>query len=66
MTLGRRPLLSVLGLLGLAILVWRADTHTVGMAVLEVGWGILLVVGQEVVAHVLNTLWHSTSLVNSV
>jgi len=39
-----------------AILVWRADTHAVRVAVLEVGWGIVLVVGQEVVAHLLNTL----------
>ncbi len=56
MTLGHRAVLPLLGLLGLAILVWRADTHAVKVAVLEVGWGIVLVVGQEVVAHLLNTL----------
>jgi hypothetical protein len=56
MTLGHRAVLPLLGLLGLAILVWRADTHAVRVAVLEVGWGIVLVVGQEVVAHLLNTL----------
>jgi glycosyltransferase 2 family protein len=56
MTLGHRVVLPLLGLLGLAILGWRADTHAVRVAVLEVGWGIALVVGQEVVAHLLNTL----------
>jgi glycosyltransferase 2 family protein len=56
MTLGHRAVLPLLGLLGLAIFVWRADTHAVRVAVLEVGWGIVLVVGQEIVAHLLNTL----------
>jgi hypothetical protein len=42
MTLGHRSVLPLLGLLGLAILVWR-DTHAVRVAVLEVGWGIVLV-----------------------
>jgi len=56
MTLGHRAFLPLLGLLGLAILVWRADAHAARMAVLQVGWGIVLVVGQEVVAHLLNTL----------
>jgi len=56
MTLGHKAVLPLLGLLGLAILVWRADTHAVRVAVLEMGWGIVLVMGQEVVAHLLNTL----------
>ena len=56
MTLGHRAFLPLLGLLGLAILVWRADAQAARMAVLQVGWGIVLVVGQEVVAHLLNTL----------
>ena len=56
MTLGHRAVLPLLALLSVAILVWRADTHAVRVAVLEVGWGIVLVVGQEVVAHLLNTL----------
>ena len=56
MTLGHRVVLPLLALLSVAILVWRADTHAVRVAVLEVGWGIVLVVGQEVVAHLLNTL----------
>jgi glycosyltransferase 2 family protein len=56
MTLGHRAGLALLGLLGLAILVGLADTHAVRVALLEVGWGIVLVVGQEVVAHLLNTL----------
>ena len=56
MTLRHRAFLPLLGLLGLAILVWRADAQAARMAVLQVGWGIALVVGQEVVAHLLNTL----------
>src|SRR5262249_56351959 len=51
-----RAFLPLLGIVGIAILVWRTDIDAVRTAVLQVGWGIGLVVSQEIVAHLLNTL----------
>lgn len=49
-------LLLALGTLGLAILLWRVDFAVVRVALLQVGWGMALILGQETVAHVLNAL----------
>jgi hypothetical protein len=47
-------LLVSLGALGLIVLLWRIDLHTVALALFQVGWGMVLVLSQEIVAHVLN------------
>ncbi len=38
----------------LAALVWVLDPAAVGKMVLGVGWGMALVLSQEIVAHLLN------------
>jgi len=53
MTLSNKLLVS-LGALGLDVLLWRIDLHTVPQALFHVGWGMALVLSQEIVAHVLN------------
>lgn len=50
----RPRLLAALGALGLVVLLWRIDLNEVRRSLLHVGWGMTLVLGQEVVAHVLN------------
>src|SRR5207249_3168406 len=43
-----------IGALTLAVLLWKMDTEEVGRLVLRVGWGMVLVIAQEIVAHLLN------------
>ena len=50
----RHKLLVSLGALGLVVLVWRIDLNAVQLALFHVGWGMALVLSQEIVAHVLN------------
>jgi glycosyltransferase 2 family protein len=50
----RFTLLASLGALGLVVLLWRIDLNAVKLSLLHVGWGMTLVLGQEIVAHVLN------------
>ena len=50
----RQKLIAALGALGLIILVWRIDLNAVQLSLLHVGWGMALVLSQEIVAHVLN------------
>ncbi len=45
-----------LGVLSLAMLAWRVDVTLVKSALAQVGWGIVLVISQETVAHLLNAL----------
>jgi len=52
----RHKLLVPLGALGLVVLVWRIDLTAVQLALFHVGWGMVLVLSQEIVAHVLNAL----------
>lgn len=51
-----QKLLAVLGALGLVVLLWHVDLVQVQLALLHVGWGMALILGQEIVAHVLNAL----------
>lgn len=51
-----RKMLLPLGVVSLVILAWRVDVKLVRSALVQVGWGIVLVVGQETVAHLLNAL----------
>ncbi len=45
----------------LAALVWMLDPAAVGKMVLGVGWGMILILSQEIVAHVLNAFgWRLT------
>lgn len=44
------------GLATLALLLWKMDAHEVGRLLSQVGWGFLLIIGQESGAHVFNTL----------
>jgi len=44
------------GLITLAILIRRLDAAAALAAVLSVGWGFVLIIGQELGAHTLNTL----------
>jgi len=53
MTTSHKLLVS-LGALGLVVLLWRIDLKAVQLALLHVGWGMALVLSQEIVAHVLN------------
>jgi lysylphosphatidylglycerol synthase-like protein len=47
-----------IGALVLAVLLWRMDAEEVGRLVLRMGWGMVLVIAQEIVAHILNaTAW---------
>ena len=55
MTTSQKVLLA-LGTLSLGILVWRFDVNVVRSALLQVGWGMALVLGQETLAHLLNAL----------
>jgi hypothetical protein len=50
----RLTLLASLGALGLVVLVGRIDLNAVKLSLLHVGWGMALVLSQELVAHVLN------------
>ncbi|MBI3635277.1 MAG: flippase-like domain-containing protein [Candidatus Rokubacteria bacterium] len=51
----------VLGVLGLGALVTRADLGAVRTALAHVGWGLALIIGQEIVAHLCNALaWRFT------
>jgi len=55
----RHKLVVALGALGLIILLWRIDLNAVQLSLLHVGWGMALVLSQEIVAHVLNAWgWH--------
>jgi glycosyltransferase 2 family protein len=51
-----RTILLLLGLLSVVVLARRIDVNLVRSALVQVGWGIVLVVGQETVAHLLNAL----------
>src|SRR5258708_7572383 len=48
----RLTLLASLGALGLVVLVGRIDLNAVKLSLLHVGWGMALVLSQELVAHV--------------
>src|SRR5207253_1483545 len=50
----RSKVLASLGALGLVVLLWRIDLNAVKVSLLHVGWGMALVLSQEVVAHALN------------
>ena len=50
----RQKLIAALGALGLIILFWRIDLNAVRLSLVHVGWGMALVLSQEIVAHVLN------------
>src|SRR3989454_6812850 len=50
----RHKLLVLFGALGLVVLLWRIDLNAVQLALFHVGWGMALVLSQEIVAHVLN------------
>jgi len=52
----RRALLLALGTLGLALLAWRLDLWMVEAALAHLGWGMALIVGQEIVAHLFNAV----------
>jgi len=57
----RSTLLVALGALGLVLLLWRIDMDGVKLSLRHVGWGMALVLSQEVVAHALNALaWRFT------
>ena len=51
-----RALLLALGTVSLGLLAWRIDVSVVRTALLQVGWGMALIVGQEIVAHLFNAL----------
>lgn len=51
-----RAILLLLGVLSVVVLARRIDVNLVRSALVQVGWGIVLVVGQETVAHLLNAL----------
>jgi glycosyltransferase 2 family protein len=55
MTLSQKLLLA-LGTASLGLLAWRIDVVVVRTALLQVGWGMALIVGQEIVAHLFNAL----------
>jgi len=50
----RSKVLASLGALGLVVLLWRIDLNAVKVSLLHVGWGMALVLSQEIVAHALN------------
>ena len=57
----RSKLLVALGALGLVALLWRIDLDAVKQSLLQVGWGLVLVLSQEIVAHGLNAgAWRFT------
>lgn len=45
-----------IGAVALGVLLWEMDPATVGRLVLHVGWGMALIIAQQIVAHVLNAL----------
>jgi glycosyltransferase 2 family protein len=51
-----QTLAVALGALGVLILLWRIDLAAVRAALVHVGWGLPLILGQEIVAHVFNAL----------
>ena len=51
-----RALVLAAGVLAVAVLVWHADLSVVRTALVAMGWGIVLILGQEAVAHALNAL----------
>jgi len=51
----QRVVLAI-GAVTLGVLLWKLDPATVGRLVLQVGWGMVLIVPQEAVAHLLNAL----------
>ena len=51
-----RALVLAAGVLAVAVLVWHADLGVVRTALVAMGWGIVLILGQEAVAHALNAL----------
>jgi glycosyltransferase 2 family protein len=55
MTVGPALLLA-LGTVGLGLLVWRIDLAVVHAALVQLGWGMALIVGQEIVAHLFNAV----------
>jgi len=52
----RQTLLLALGMAGLVFLACRLDVGMAQTALRQVGWGMALIVGQEIVAHVFNAL----------
>jgi len=46
----------LVGVATLAVLLWNIDTVSVGRMVMRVGWGMPLIIGQDAVAHLVNTL----------
>src|SRR5262249_45067302 len=55
MTLIERAAFAV-AVVTMGVLLWAMDPAAVGRLVLGVGWGMILVLGQEMVAHVFNAL----------
>src|SRR2546428_14009985 len=49
-----QKVLVALGTLGLGILVWRIGVNAVRSALLQLGWGMALILGQGMAAHLLN------------
>jgi glycosyltransferase 2 family protein len=57
MRIFQRAVLGV-GAVVLAVLLWKMNAEEVGRLVLRIGWGMVLVIAQEIVAHTLNaTAW---------
>jgi hypothetical protein len=52
----RRGIMLGLAVLSVVMLVWRVDVGAVRAALGRLGWGMTLIVGQELVAHVCNAL----------
>jgi len=51
-----QKLVLAVGAVTLGVLLWKMDPATVSRLVLQVGWGMALIIPQEAVAHLLNTL----------
>ena len=49
-----QKVILAIGTVTLGVLLWKMDPATVGKLVLQVGWGMALIVSQEAVAHLLN------------
>lgn len=49
-----QKVLLLLGTLGLTLLAWRLGMSAVRAGLAHLGWGLALVIGQELVAHLLN------------
>ena len=52
----RPTLLVALGTVGVGLLAWRIDLAVVHAALVQLGWGMALIVGQEIVAHLFNAV----------